>query len=78
MTSKSAPRSASVRDIDPRVANRRMGFQKKGPPAHEVLAEIGVVTVTDLLHHYPRTHIDRTLTVPIRAARMKTVCATSG
>jgi ATP-dependent DNA helicase RecG len=57
-----------VADIDRSVANRRTGVRTKGPPAHEVLAQgLGIQTVGQLLHHYPRRYIDRSATVPIRA-----------
>ncbi len=49
-----------VAEIDRRIAARRMGLRKKGPPAHEALAGgLGIRTVGDLLHHYPRRYIDR-------------------
>jgi len=55
-----------VADIDPRLANRRMGLRTKGPPAALVLAEgLQIRTVAQLLHHYPRRYIDRSATVPI-------------
>ena len=55
---------SSVRDVDPRVANRQMGLTKKGPPAHEVLADsLGLETVGQLLRHYPHRYIDRSNTV---------------
>ncbi len=57
---------ARVAEIDARVASRRVGLTKKGPPASEVLSGIGIETVRDLLHHYPRRYIDRT-----RVARIK-------
>jgi ATP-dependent DNA helicase RecG len=50
---------APVSAIDPKVAGRRVGVRTKGPPASEVLAGMGISTVRDLLHHYPRRHIDR-------------------
>jgi ATP-dependent DNA helicase RecG len=57
-----------VADIGRGVAHRRTGGRTKGPPAHEVLAEsLGIRTVGQLLHHYPRRYIDRSATVPIRA-----------
>ena len=34
-------------------------MQRKGPPAAEVLETMGIHTVRDLLHHYPRRYIDR-------------------
>jgi ATP-dependent DNA helicase RecG len=56
-----------VRDIDARVAQRRVGKTNKGPPASTVLEDsLGISTVRQLLHHYPRMHIDRTHTFPIR------------
>ena len=55
-----------VAEIDRRVASRRVGLTRKGPPAAEVLSGIGIETVRDLLHHYPRRYIDRT-----RVSRIK-------
>src|SRR5439155_23472757 len=56
-----------VRDIDARVAQRRVGKTNKGPPAATVLEDsLGISTVRQLLHHYPRMHIDRTHTFPLR------------
>ncbi len=52
--------SDPVLEIDRRIASRRMGVREKGPPAHEALAEgLQIRAVADLLHHYPRRHIDR-------------------
>jgi ATP-dependent DNA helicase RecG len=52
-----------VLEIDPKVASRRMGVEKKGSPAFEVLAEgLEIHTVGDLLRHYPRRWIDRSAT----------------
>ena len=48
-----------VSAIDRQLAARRVGLRTKGSPASEVLAEQGIVTVRDLLHHYPRRYIDR-------------------
>jgi ATP-dependent DNA helicase RecG len=45
--------------IDRQLAGRRVGLRTKGPPASEVLESIGISTVRDLLHHYPRRYIDR-------------------
>jgi ATP-dependent DNA helicase RecG len=45
--------------IDRQLAARRIGMQRKGPPAAEVLETMGIHTVRDLLHHYPRRYIDR-------------------
>ncbi len=57
--------------IDPQVAKRRAGFRTKGPPAAEVLADsLGIRTVRQLLHHYPRTYIDRSHTAPIGKLRI--------
>ncbi len=48
-----------------RMAARRMG-RSKGPEAHVVLADaLGIETVGQLLHHYPRRYIDRSLVLPI-------------
>ena len=56
-----------VLDIDARVTQRRVGKTNKGPPASVVLEDgLGISTVRQLLHHYPRLHIDRTHTAPIR------------
>jgi len=60
-----------VRAIDVKLANRRMGFPHKGPPAHEVLADsMGIHTVRQLLDHYPCAWIDRTQGQTIRDLRM--------
>jgi len=58
--------SSPVAAIDRQLANRRTGFRTKGDPAHEVLAGIGIETVGDLLHHYPRRYIDRSQVAAIR------------
>ena len=51
--------------IDRRLATRRTG-RSKGPEAHVVLADaLGIETVGQLLHHYPRRYIDRSLVLPI-------------
>ena len=56
--------------IDPRLAKRRAGSRsKEAPEAHEVLARMGVRTVVDLLHHYPRRYIDRSRVESIRELR---------
>jgi len=53
--------------IDRQVANRRTGFRTKGEPAHEVLSSsLGIGTVGQLLHHYPRRYIDRSQVARIR------------
>ncbi len=50
-----------IRDISRTVASRHMGTGKnQGPEADVVLADsMGIHTVGELLHHYPRTYIDR-------------------
>ncbi len=53
------------------MANRKTGLRTKGPPAWEALAEgLSIVTLGDLLRHYPRRYIDRSATVPIRGMRI--------
>jgi ATP-dependent DNA helicase RecG len=61
----------AVREIDPKVANRRTGLRTKGPPAWEALQEgLGIETVGQLLRHYPRRYIDRSTTATIRDLRI--------
>ena len=56
-----------ILEIDPRLAKRRAGSRSKDPlEAHEVLERMGVRTVGDLLHHYPRRYIDRSRVETIR------------
>src|SRR3954465_10094876 len=51
--------------IAPRLAPRRMG-RSKWTEAKVVLADaLGIETVGELLHHYPRRYIDRSLVLPI-------------
>jgi ATP-dependent DNA helicase RecG len=51
--------------IDRRLATRRTG-RSKGPEANAVLADaLGIETVGQLLHHYPRRYIDRSLVLEI-------------
>ncbi len=52
--------------IDRRLSERRVGVRTQGPPAKDVLADMGITTVRDLLHHYPRRHIDRSRVSRIR------------
>ena len=52
--------------IDRRLSERRVGVRTQGPPAKDVLADMGIITVRDLLHHYPRRHIDRSRVSRIR------------
>ncbi len=40
-----------------------------GPVRAQALARLGIVTVADLLRHYPRTHLDRSRVTPIRDLR---------
>jgi ATP-dependent DNA helicase RecG len=62
---------APVVRIDRRVATRRMGLKRRGPEAHEVLAEaFGIRTVGDLLRHYPRRYIDRSAVATIRGLKI--------
>jgi ATP-dependent DNA helicase RecG len=69
-----------ILEIDPRLAKRRARSRsKEALEAHEVLARMGVDTVADLLHHYPRRYIDRSRVEAIRdlrAGRYATVIAT--
>ncbi|HEU4528455.1 MAG TPA: ATP-dependent DNA helicase RecG [Actinomycetota bacterium] len=52
--------ASPVAEIDAKLANRRTGFRTKGDPAQQVLARsLGIDTVGQLLHHYPRRYIDR-------------------
>ncbi len=63
--------ASPVLEIDRRVATRRTGLKTKGPPAHEALAQgLGIETVGQLLHHYPRTYIDRSTVVRIGDLRI--------
>jgi ATP-dependent DNA helicase RecG len=52
--------------IDRRLSERRAGVRTQGPPAKDVLADMGIGSVRDLLHHYPRRHIDRSRVARIR------------
>ncbi len=59
--------ASPVQAIDQQLASRRTGFRTKGDPAHEVLsASLGIQTVGQLLHHYPRRYIDRSQVARIR------------
>ena len=69
VTVKDRPMALSPDDpvvaIDPELATRRTG-RSKGPEAHIVLADaLGIETVGQLLHHYPRRYIDRSRVLPI-------------
>src|SRR4051812_15729375 len=59
-----------VQDIHPKIAMRRVGTKQTAPKAYEVLTEMGVATVRQLLHHYPRVHIDRERATKIRELRV--------
>jgi ATP-dependent DNA helicase RecG len=60
-----------VLEIDPKLARRRTGFRDKSDPAHEVLERgLGIGSVRELLHHYPRRYIDRSQVAPIRQLRV--------
>jgi ATP-dependent DNA helicase RecG len=69
-----APRALTmdspVAAIDRALAHRRTGFRTKGPPAAEVLESIEILTVRDLLHHYPRRYIDRSQVARIGRLRV--------
>ncbi|HEU4865329.1 MAG TPA: ATP-dependent DNA helicase RecG [Actinomycetota bacterium] len=52
--------------IDRRLSERRVGVRTQGSPAKDVLADMGIASVRDLLHHYPRRHIDRSRVARIR------------
>ena len=59
-----------ILDIDPKLAKRRAGSRSKEPlEAHQVLERMGIETVGDLLHHYPRRYIDRSRVQTIRDLR---------
>jgi len=61
-----------VAAIDRQLGARRVGLRTKGPPASEVLADQGIQTVRDLLHHYPRRYIDRSQVSRIGELRIGT------
>ena len=63
--------ASPVQAIDRQLANRRTGFRSKSNPASQVLAaSLGIETVGQLLHHYPRRYIDRSQVAPIRELRL--------
>ncbi len=67
MPSSSLSLDDPIRAIDGRLATRRMGAKTKGPEAWVVLAEsMELHTVGQLLHHYPRRYIDRSMVQSIR------------
>jgi ATP-dependent DNA helicase RecG len=62
---------ATIIEIDPKLARRRTGFREKSDPAYEVLdRSLGIRSVRDLLHHYPRRYIDRSQVASIRQLRV--------
>ncbi|HEX6131281.1 MAG TPA: ATP-dependent DNA helicase RecG [Actinomycetota bacterium] len=60
-----------ILEIDRRLATRRTGARQRSAEAHVVLADgLGIGTVGDLLHHYPRRYIDRSKVATIRSLRI--------
>jgi ATP-dependent DNA helicase RecG len=64
-------------EVPTRVTRRSYGLELFAPPARrkavavsgkraEALAKLGIVTVQDLLQHYPRYHVDRTQLKTVR------------
>ena len=48
-----------------------LGNKKGAPPVHEALAEnLGLHTIEQLLHHYPRRYLDRSAMVSLRELRI--------
>ena len=63
--------ASPVETIDRQVANRRTGLRNKSDPAFQVLADsLEILTVGQLLHHYPRRYIDRSQVARIRELRV--------
>ena len=63
--------SSSIEEIDAKLARRQAGFRTKGPPAADVLRDsLGIGTVDDLVHHYPRRYIDRSRVETIGALKV--------
>jgi ATP-dependent DNA helicase RecG len=63
--------ASSIAEIDRKLAARRTGMKKKSDEASVVLAgSLGIETVDDLLHHYPRRYIDRSKVSTIRTLRL--------
>jgi ATP-dependent DNA helicase RecG len=60
----------AVLKVDRRLATRRTGLRDKGAEAHLVLAGMGLLTVGDLLRHYPRRYIDRSAVERIGGLRI--------
>jgi ATP-dependent DNA helicase RecG len=59
-----------VAAIDARLASRKTRQKAEQPRADQVLADMDISTVGQLLRHYPRRYIDRSLTVPIRSMKI--------
>jgi ATP-dependent DNA helicase RecG len=67
---KAVSLSSPVRDLGG-VAVLATGTRRKGPPVHALLSDnLGVETVGDLLHHYPRRYVDRSAMVPMGELRI--------
>ncbi|MGQ0670715.1 MAG: ATP-dependent DNA helicase RecG [Actinomycetota bacterium] len=62
--------ASPIASIDRQLASRRVGFREKGPPAAEALHGIGIDSIWDLIHHYPRRYIDRSQVTSIRELRV--------
>ena len=63
--------ASRVEAIDRQLASRRTGLRNKSDPASQVLADsLGIRTVGQLLHHYPRRYIDRSQVARIRELRV--------
>jgi len=63
--------ASPVEAIDRQMANRRTGLRNKSEPAFQVLADsLGILSVGQLLRHYPRRYIDRSQVVRIRELRV--------
>jgi ATP-dependent DNA helicase RecG len=62
--------ASPIIDIDRRIATRRTGVRTKGDEAWVVLDRLGIRTVDELLHHYPRRYIDRSRVEPIRGLKI--------
>ncbi|MEX0984350.1 MAG: ATP-dependent DNA helicase RecG [Actinomycetota bacterium] len=61
---------STLLDIDRKLATRRAGYRTKGEEAWVVLRDaFTIVTVGQLLHHYPRRYIDRSTVATIRGLR---------
>jgi ATP-dependent DNA helicase RecG len=62
--------SSHIRDLGG-VANMPVGNKKGGLSVHEALAQnLGLFTIEQLLHHYPRRYLDRSAMVSLRELRI--------